>query len=145
MKITASIEKQTALSRLREQEQLREAALPVPEFVAGLLNAVTVLHMMHLQTRSFAQHNALSFYEDLGDMADKFTEEYQGFYGLIQNYPTQPVTNVKEPVAFVTELHNMVETLRRAPGFPQDSCLQNTVDEIAGGIAKTMYKLKFLA
>ena len=130
MKITASIEQQQN---------------PVPRFIADLLYGATVLHMMHLQTRSFAQHSALSFYEDLEDMVDKFAEEYQGIYGMVESYPNPSTTNVKDPVVFISAMHDFVEIARKSPGFPQDSCLQNTVDEIAGGIAKTMYKLKFLA
>jgi hypothetical protein len=129
MKITASIEQQS----------------PVPAFSATLLNAVTVLHMMHLQTKSFAQHSALSFYNDFGDMADKFVEQYQGIYGLITAYPLHTVINLKDPVAFITLLHANVEMTRRHPSFPQDSCLQNTVDEISGMLAQTLYKLRFLA
>jgi hypothetical protein len=129
MKITASIEQQS----------------PVPAFAATLLNAVTVLHMMHLQTKSFAQHSALSFYNDFGDMADKFVEQYQGIYGLMTSYPQQTVVNIKDPVSFVTELHTSVEMMRRLPGFPQDTCLQNVVDEISGMLAQALYKLRFLA
>jgi len=38
-----------------------------------------------------------------------------------------------------------VQTLRRANGFPQDSELQNEIDNIANLINSTLYKLRFLA
>jgi hypothetical protein len=38
-----------------------------------------------------------------------------------------------------------VAMLRKANGFPQDSELQNEVDNIANLINSTLYKLKFLA
>lgn len=33
---------------------------------------------------------------------------------------------------------------REMPGFPQDSELQNIVDELADLVASTLYKLRFL-
>ena len=122
-----------------------EQTSPVAEFANALLIGSYKLHLIHLQTRSFAQHSALSFYEDLAGMADEFIEQYQGLYNLITTYPQASVVNDKDPVVLLQSLHETIQRLRKQTGFPQDSCLQNKIDEIEGGIARTLYKLRFLA
>ena len=120
---------------------------PVMDFTMCLLNSVTTGHILHLQSRSYSQHMALgAFYDGIGDLVDSFIEAFQGKYGLLTKYPTSAglMPNV-EPTDYLTYLSDEVATLRRADGFPQDSELQNEVDNIANLINSTIYKLKFLA
>ena len=119
---------------------------PVMQFVQCLLHSVTNAHILHFQTRSYAQHMALgAFYEEVGDLVDGFVEAFQGKYGLLTNYKADYELPETEPVAYLTYLKDEVETLRRMKGFPQDSELQNEVDTIANLINSTLYKLRFLA
>lgn len=119
---------------------------PVMQFVQCLLHSVTNAHILHFQTRSYAQHMALgAFYEEVGDLVDGFVEAFQGKYGLLTNYKADYELPATEPVAYLTYLKDEVETLRRMKGFPQDSELQNEVDTIANLINSTLYKLRFLA
>ena len=54
------------------------------DFVGILFLARDVAHSVHLNTRSFAKHMALNqFYDNIIELADKFTEAYQGRHGLI--------------------------------------------------------------
>ena len=120
---------------------------PVMDFVICLLNSVTTAHILHLSSRSYSQHKALeAFYTEIGDHVDDFVEAFQGKYGLLTNYPASAglMANI-EPTAYLTYLSDEVATLRRANGFPQDSELQNEVDNIANLINSTLYKLRFLA
>lgn len=119
---------------------------PVMQFVQCLLHSVTNAHILHFQSRSYAQHMALgAFYDEVGDLVDGFVEAFQGKYGLLTNYKADYELPATEPVAYLTYLKDEVETLRRMAGFPQDSELQNEVDTIANLINSTLYKLRFLA
>ena len=119
---------------------------PVMQFVQCLLHSVTNAHILHFQSKSYAQHMALgAFYEGIGDLVDGFVEAFQGKYGLLTNYKADYELPATEPVAYLTYLKDEVETLRRMAGFPQDSELQNEVDTIANLINSTLYKLRFLA
>lgn len=126
---------------VREAQQTN----PVADLVMCLLNSVTTTHIMHLQTPSFAEHMALGeFYGEIGDLVDTFVESYQGKYGLIQNYPKTYEMPADEPVTYLKYLGAELEQYRRQPNFPQDSELQNELDNVANLINGTLYKLRFL-
>lgn len=117
---------------------------PVMDMVMCLLHSVTNAHILHLSTTSYAAHQALgNFYEEMGDLVDSFVEAFQGKYGLLTDYKAE-YDLPPEPIAYMTYLKTEVEKLRRAPNFPQDSELQNEVDNIANLINSTEYKLRFL-
>lgn len=112
------------------------------DFVLMLLHAVTNTHILHWQTRSYANHMALGgFYEALQGLVDDFVEAYQGKYGIIDNFMVD-YEPPKEPVAELTYLKDEVASRRKK--MPQDSELQNLIDEIASEIDQTLYKLRFL-
>lgn len=131
-KYTASIEAQ------------HKGADPVMQFVMCLLHSVTNAHILHLSTNSYSAHQALgNFYAEIGDLVDSFVEAFQGKYGLLTDYKAEYALP-PEPIAYMNYLKVEVEKLRRAPNFPQDSELQNEVDNIANLINSTEYKLRFL-
>jgi hypothetical protein len=126
-------------------EQANGTKAPVPALMACLLHSVTGAHILHLQSRSYSEHQALgAYYSGVGDLADAFIEAYQGKYSIIDNYPSEYVSPAGGAIAYLQYLEAEVETLRRADGFPQDSELQNEVDNIANLINSTLYKLRFL-
>jgi hypothetical protein len=117
---------------------------PVMQFTMCLLHSVTNAHILHLTTTSYSEHKALeSFYTEVGDLVDDFVEAFQGKYGLLHDFTTDYVLPTM-PLEYLTYLKDEVESLRRMPRFPQDSELQNTIDEIAQLIDSTIYKLRFL-
>jgi hypothetical protein len=117
---------------------------PVMQFTMCLLHSVTNGHILHLTTRSYAEHKALEdYYTEVGDLVDDFIEAFQGKYGLLHDFTTD-YQLPDQPVAYMTYLKDEVATLRRSERFPQDSELQNSVDEIAQLIDSTLYKLRFL-
>lgn len=115
------------------------------EFFSVLLAAAPVAHMLHLQTRSFAEHMALdALYSELPGLTDTLIESYQGKYGIVMDYPMPPPLPVsKNPVAFVTGLNKYIDGQRAA--VSDDSEIQNSIDEIVTLLDQTTYKLKFLA
>jgi hypothetical protein len=117
---------------------------PVMQFTMCLLHSVTNAHILHLTTKSYAEHKALQgYYTKVDDLLDDFIEAFQGKYGLLHDFTTD-YQLPDQPVAYMTYLKDEVATLRRAEQFPQDSELQNSVDEIAQLIDSTLYKLRFL-
>ena len=119
---------------------------PVMQFVMCLLHSVTNAHILHFQSLSYSQHMALgAYYDEVSDLVDGFVEAFQGKYGLLTKYQSDYQLPDNNPVTYLTYLKEEVATLRRAPNFPQDSELQNEVDNIANLINTTLYKLRFLA
>ena len=114
----------------------------VAEFVATLLHSSTVTHFMHWSTDSFAKHMALGeYYAQIIELVDQFAEAYMGRYEQLKKFPDEFHLE-KDPVKYLDNLKDFVEEARKE--LPQDSELQNLVDEIADLINSTLYKLRFL-
>ncbi len=117
---------------------------PVMDLVMCLLHSVTNTHILHLQSLSYSQHIALgAFYDEISDLVDGFVEAFQGKYGLLTKY-TSDFQLADAPIPYLEYLKAEVEKNRRAANFPQDSELQNEIDNIANLINSTLYKLRFL-
>jgi len=120
-----------------------EMATNCANFVITLMHSVTGAHVLHLQTRSYAMHQALGeFYSAIGDLADDLAEGYQGKYGLIEGYPNGFVVPTGA-IEYLIMLAEYVET-NRYTDF-EDTYLQNIVDEILKLIYSTLYKLRMLS
>lgn len=118
---------------------------PVMMFVMHLLHSATNAHIQHWTTRSFAAHEALGFfYEKMPALLDDFVETFQGKYGLLHDFVADYKLPAEYPIDYLQSLSEEVATLRREKRFPQDSELQNEVDNIANLINSTLYKLRFL-
>jgi hypothetical protein len=116
----------------------------VAVFALKLLHAVTAGHILHLQSKSFSQHMALGdFYDGIGDLADSFIEAYQGQYGIITGYADGFEVPKQSALREIMDLSAFVEKERK--NVPQDSELQNIIDEVQALIDSTLYKLRFLA
>lgn len=111
-------------------------------FVATLLHSATNAHFFHFSTDSYAKHKALGkYYEEITGLVDNLVESYMGKYGKLTSFPSvyhQP----KDPIRYMESLQSFVADARQ--DLPQDSELQNAIDEIADLINSTTYKLKFL-
>ena len=113
------------------------------EFIAALLHSSTITHFMHLATGSFSEHSALGeFYDEIIDLTDRYAEAYMGKYEQIKKFPDEFHT-AKDPVKYLTGLKEFVSECRKE--LPQDTELQNIIDEIADLINSTLYKLRFLS
>jgi len=111
-------------------------------FLATLLHSATNTHFFHWSTDSYSKHKALAkYYDNIIDLTDAFAESYMGKYGKFTAFPSvyhQP----KDPIRYMESLQSFVKEARQ--DLPQESELQNIIDEIAGLINSTTYKLKFL-
>jgi len=118
----------------------------IGQFISTLFASRTQAHVFHLQTPSFAAHKALNdFYDEIVGITDGIAESYQGKYGIITGYSNvalQEYESCEAIIMFFEMLCMYVEKSRQM--LPQDSYLQNQIDEIVALIKSTIYKLRFL-
>jgi len=112
-----------------------------------LMQSRNQAHIYHLQVQgmgSYAAHKALNnYYEDIVDLIDGIAESYQGRYGIITGYKmADTIREDNNARMYFDGLGKFVETVRKQ--LPQDSYLQNEIDEVVKLIETTKYKLKFL-
>lgn len=111
-------------------------------FLATLLHSSTNAHFAHWSTDSYAKHKALGhYYEDIIDLVDSLAESYMGCYEQIKSFPST-YNMPKDPVKYMEALSKFVKDARQ--DLPQESQIQNIIDEIAQLIDSTLYKLRFL-
>jgi len=114
----------------------------VAEFVSTLLHSSTVTHFMHWSTDNNSVHMALGdYYEEIIELTDQFAEAYMGRNEQLKKFPTD-FHSATDPVKYMQGIKEFVEESRQE--LPQDSELQNIVDEIADLINSTLFKLRFL-
>jgi DNA-binding ferritin-like protein len=112
------------------------------EFLLVLLHSATNTHLLHWQTKSYAEHQALGkFYEEIPDLVDQLAEAMMGKFDETPTFPAmyhEPAATGKEELE---ALRDYVEQARQV--LPQDSEIQNITDEIAQLIDSTLYLLRF--
>jgi len=114
------------------------------EFIEKLLMAVDSIHKVHLMTTgpgSFAAHEALGeTYSALEDGLDGLAESYMGCQYVGLEFKGVDVSNY---CAEVRKIYDYVEANRMMMGT--ESHIQNKVDEILDGLARSLFKLDRLA
>ena len=134
VKFTASIERKEAVSND-----------PLMQFVMCILHSRTNAHLQHWMTASRSDHTALgAYYDGVVDLLDTFVESFQGQYGKLHDVMDGYVFPTGKPLDYFLYLANEIDTLRRQTGFPQDSWLQNIVDELRALVSQTIYQLREL-
>lgn len=117
------------------------------DFISLLFASRTQAHIFHLQVQgpgAFAAHTALNaYYDGIPALADAIAELIQGRYGIIKGYTTPPSwIEDGNPLAYFQDLMKTVDEARK--GLPQDSNLQNSIDNVVDLIQSTVYKLTYL-
>jgi len=115
------------------------------EMVCKILHSRNQAHIFHLQTQSYAEHNALNdYYDGVLGLFDGIVESYQGKYGIIKSYKTfkiEQYKNCKKTISYFERLLDDIDNLRESV---EDSYIQNQIDTVQELINSTLYKLKFL-
>ena len=115
----------------------------IGNLIAVLFLSREITHREHLKTKSYAQHMALgSFYEEIIGLADSLAETYQGRVGRIEDIPYLGGTS-GDIVEILKRLLSKVEEGRKEC-CPEDSTIQNIIDEIIALYLSTIFKLTFL-
>jgi DNA-binding ferritin-like protein len=113
-----------------------------PEFLLTLLHASTNTHLLHWTSKSYAEHQALgAFYTGLPELVDQVAEAMMGKFDMTPTFPVDyyaPAETAKEELEDLKEYVMDVRTR-----LPQDSEIQNLIDEIAQSIDQTLYLLRF--
>lgn len=114
-------------------------------FVSTLLHSATLTHLMHFKSKLYSEHAALgAYYDAIPELVDGLVESIQGAYEtIIDPYPSMFGNgNNDDPLAYMISLRNYVRDYRQQ--MPQDSEIQNEIDNVANLLNTTVYKLKFL-
>jgi hypothetical protein len=115
----------------------------VSNFVLALLHSSTNAHLMHWTTNSFSKHMALGTYYDLViEQSDAYAEAYMGKYGQLKKFPNEYHPPNNDTIKYFETLSKFVMDIRKE--LPQDSELNQLVDNIQENIDSTLYKLKYL-
>lgn len=126
-------------SGYREQERTDMNHEPMKNMLAMLMCGQICLRLIHWNTTSYAEHKAIGkLYDTLADLTDSLAETYMGIYGRFGNIPCEH-EQLPNAVQYVADMAEMVQTVRI--GLPNDTQLQNIVDEIAAAIDTTNYLL----
>ena len=113
------------------------------EFLLTLMHSSTNTQILHRQTKSYAEHIALGeYYEAIIPLVDALTEAIQGLEGEIIDYPMDYYGPATSGLEELMSLKEYVSEERKE--LPQETEIQNVVDEIAALIDSTLYKLRFL-
>ena len=115
----------------------------IGEFLLILMHSSTNAQILHRQSRSYAEHKALGFYyREVIPLVDNLIEAIQGLEEEIIQYPADYYSPAATGLEELRSLKDYVREERSE--LPQDTEIQNLIDEIAQLIDGTLYKLKFL-
>jgi DNA-binding ferritin-like protein len=115
----------------------------IGEFILTLLHAATNTHLLHLKSKNYPEHVALGkFYAKLPDLVDDLAENIQGLLEELIEYPEDYYPPMVESLDELRSLREYVKEERQV--LPQNSEIQNDIDEICKLINKTIYEIKFL-
>jgi hypothetical protein len=118
----------------------------IGELILRCFHARTNAHVLHLKSKSFAQHVALNtFYEGIVDIIDRVAEGYQGEHGPIDFTTKVRYALETDPVKMLTELKEWIEKNRYDAVEAEDTFIHNEIDTLVLLCSTTLYKLKFLS
>lgn len=111
----------------------------IKKMLSTLMCGQICLRLIHWNTTSYAEHKAIGkLYDGLADLTDTLAETYMGIYGRFGNVPCSH-NELPDAVSYVAEMADAVQAMRIE--LPNDTQLQNIVDEIAATIDSTNYLL----
>lgn len=115
----------------------------VGELIMRCLHGRTNAHVLHLKTPSYAKHKALNeFYDDVIPLVDSIAEMVQDDAD-IDSFPAR-YTPVDDPIALVRSLRDWLRDHRYECCDPDETEVQNVIDEVIGLCRTTLYKLRKL-
>jgi hypothetical protein len=113
------------------------------EFLSVLNSAKQQSVFWHNQTEVYSEHKTLNgFYDRIEGLLDTLVESYAGIFGRPKGYEAHDFvdwTSTDDTIKYFQNLYQYVQTERQ--GLPQESWLQNLVDEISAQISQTIYLL----
>ena len=106
------------------------------KFLGILFQSRDMMHLTHLDTRSFAEHKALNaYYDNSLDLTDSFAEKLFGRSGRLDI--VIPESKKQDAVSHLKGMQAIIEAER--DNYASD--LQNIMDEMLGLVNETLYLL----
>ena len=115
----------------------------IVEIVSYFNSAKQQAIVWHHQTTSYSEHKALeNFYTEILGLLDGLSESYAGIYGRLKGYDVHDTPDWTGLDATISYFKNCYEWLKiERKTAPQDSFIQNQLDEIAQLLGETLYRL----
>lgn len=113
------------------------------QVINKMFEARDCMHLVHLNTTSYAEHKALGkFYDGWLDLADSFIETYSGRYSRIEGELKIEVASDYNAVDYLQKLRAFVQIEAASIIAPTlDSDLANILADMLGLINHTLYLL----
>jgi hypothetical protein len=115
----------------------------IVEIVSYFNSAKQQAIVWHHQTTSLAEHKALNnFYDEIVELLDGLSESYAGVFGRLKGYEvheTPDWTSTEVTIAYYKNCYDWLQEERKTA--PQESWIQNQLDEIAALLGETLYLL----
>jgi hypothetical protein len=109
-------------------------------FIGQFFYSRDVMHLVHLQTTSYAAHKALNkYYDKLLDLTDGMIEAYFGCIGKRLNIKI-PASDYITPESHLKQFKEYVKKHRNVLGTERTD-VQNIIDEVIALINQTLYLL----
>lgn len=101
------------------------------------------LHLLHWQTNSYAEHQALGgLYDYVHDFKDGVVEKLMGYMGKRPKaFKMEPLSDSASASAVVSELMSFSSSLKRYAEANSYHDISNLADALSGEAAKTKYLL----
>ncbi len=115
----------------------------IVEIVSYFNSAKQQAIVWHQETLSFSEHKALeNFYTEIVDLLDDLSESYAGIYGRLKGYDVHDLadwTSTADTISYYKGCYQWLQEERKTA--PQDSYIQNQLDEITQLLGSTLYQL----
>lgn len=124
------------------QEMLSSGEMSLESIAAKLTYFHEQLHLLHWQTKSYAEHQALGgLYDYVHDFKDGVIEKLMGYTGKrVGVFKIDPL-GAASADAVVSELVSFAASLRKYAESNSYNDISNLADSLSGEAAKTKYLL----
>ena len=117
-----------------------------PELIAGKLSFFyEQLHLLHWQTTSYAEHQALGgIYDKVGDLQDEIVEKIMGYKGTrVKAYKIDVLKDYSKgaPMQVVSDLITFAKQLEEYGETNKMPDIENVAQSLSGEAAQTKYRL----
>ena len=101
------------------------------------------LHLLHWQTTSYAEHQALGgLYDYVHDIKDEIIEKMMGYSGRkVKSFKIEPLSDTANPSMVVVDLINFASKLEEHAEANKMPDIENISQSLSGEAAKTKYLL----
>jgi DNA-binding ferritin-like protein len=124
------------------EEMMKSGELNLETIAGKLTYFHEQLHLLHWQTKSYAQHKALGkIYEYVQDFKDDVVEKLMGYTGKRPGVYKIEALSAADSNSVVTALMDFASNLKRYAESNSYHDIANLADALSGEAAKTKYLL----